>query len=90
MFIKPPNNAHDPDGPKAPGKSGEANGFKVPKGGEKWVRNSNPGKGGSGWGWQDSNGDVWCTTGQGGNAHGGPHWDVQSPRWLSECEANFA
>jgi YD repeat-containing protein len=34
---------------------------------------------GKGWGWEDSKGDVWCPTGQGGSAHGGPHWDVQTP-----------
>jgi hypothetical protein len=27
----------------------------------------------------DSNGNVWVPTGQGGLAHGGPHWDVQDP-----------
>jgi RHS repeat-associated protein len=79
MWAKPPANAYDPNGPKAPGKPGEAEGFKDPKGGENWVPNPNPGKGGSGYGWQDANGDVWCPTGQGGNAHGGPHWDVQTP-----------
>ena len=79
MLIKPPDNAYDPNGPKAPGKPGEADGFKDPKGGDNWVPNPNPGKGGAGYGWQDANGDVWCPTGQGGTAHGGPHWDVQTP-----------
>ncbi len=79
MFAKPPKNAYDPNGPKAPGKPTEADGFKSPKGGDNWVPNPNPGKGGSSWGWQDAKGDVWCPTGQGGNAHGGPHWDVQTP-----------
>jgi len=79
MLVKPPENAYDPNGPKAPGKPTEADGFKDPKGGENWVPNPNPGKGGSPWGWQDSKGYVWCPTGQGGNAHGGPHWDVQTP-----------
>lgn len=78
-YVKPPSNAYDPDGPKAPGKPSEADGFKSPKGGDNWVPNPNPGKGGSSWGWQDAKGDVWCPTGQGGNAHGGPHWDVQTP-----------
>ncbi|WP_146749413.1 RHS repeat-associated core domain-containing protein [Paracidovorax anthurii] len=78
-YIKPPANAYDPNGPKAPGKPSEADGFKSPKGGDNWVPNPNPGKGGSSWGWQDAKGDVWCPTGQGGNAHGGPHWDVQTP-----------
>nr|WKF59728.1 tRNA(Glu)-specific nuclease WapA [Paraburkholderia busanensis] len=77
--IKPPTNAYDPNGPKAPGKPSAADGFQDPKGGENWVPNPNPGRGGSAWGWEDSSGDVWCPTGQGGNAHGGPHWDVQSP-----------
>ena len=79
MFAKPPENAYEPDGPKAPGRPSEADGFKPPKGGDNWVPNPNPGKGGSSWGWQDSKGDVWCPTGQGGNAHSGPHWDVQTP-----------
>ena len=79
MFAKPPENAYEPNGPKAPGRPSEADGFKPPKGGDNWVPNPNPGKGGTSWGWQDSKGDVWCPTGQGGNAHGGPHWDVQTP-----------
>jgi RHS repeat-associated protein len=79
MLAKPPENAYDPNGPKAPGRPTEADGFKPPKGGDNWVPNPNPGKGGSSSGWQDSKGDVWCPTGQGGNAHGGPHWDVQTP-----------
>ena len=78
-YIKPPSNAYDPDGPKAPGKPSEADGFKPPKGGDNWVPNPNPGKGGSSWGWEDAKGDVWCPTGQGGTSHGGPHWDVQTP-----------
>jgi hypothetical protein len=79
MLVKPPENAHDPDGPKAPGKPSAEDGFTDPKGGENWVRNPNPGRGGSAWGWEDAKGDVWCPTGQGGTAHGGPHWDVQTP-----------
>ncbi|MDB5840068.1 MAG: putative deoxyribonuclease RhsC, partial [Herminiimonas sp.] len=79
MFAKPPENAYDPQGPKAPGKPGEAEGFKDPKGGENWVPNPNPGKGGSSHGWQDAKGDVWCPTGPGGRGHSGPHWDVQTP-----------
>ena len=80
MFNKSPENANDPDGPKAPGKPGEAQGFKDPKGGEKWVPNPNPGRGGSSHGWEDSKGNVWCPTGQRpGRAHGGPGWDVQIP-----------
>lgn len=79
MWAKPPENAYDPNGPKAPGKPGPAEGFKDPKGGENWVPNPNPGRGGSGWGWQDAKGDVWCPSGQGGRSHGGPHWDVQTP-----------
>jgi hypothetical protein len=73
--AKPPDDAYDPNGAKAPGKPGEEEGFKDPKGGENWVKNPN----GSGSGWRDENGDVWVPTGQGPRAHGGPHWDVQSP-----------
>ena len=82
MLAQPPENAYDPNGPKAPGRPTEADGFKPPKGGDNWVPNPNPGKGGSGYGWEDSKGDVWCPTGPAGpgsRAHGGPHWDVQSP-----------
>ncbi len=78
-WAKPPENAYDPNGPKAPGKPGEAEGFKDPKGGENWVRNPN----GRGYGWQGADGGVWCPTGPDsgstGDAHGGPHWDVQYP-----------
>jgi hypothetical protein len=82
MLAKPPENAYDPNGPKAPGKPTDADGFKDPKGGESWVRNPNPKRGGSSHGWLDAKGDVWCPTGPAGpgtRAHGGPHWDVQSP-----------
>ncbi|MFP8832836.1 RHS repeat-associated core domain-containing protein [Hydrogenophaga sp. XSHU_21] len=34
MWVKPPQNAYDPNGPKAPGKPGPAEGFRDPKGGE--------------------------------------------------------
>ena len=81
-YIKPPSNAYDPNGPKAPGKPTEEDGFKSPKGGDNWVPNPNPGKGGSSWGREDAKGDVWCSTGPAGpgsRAHGGPHWDVQTP-----------
>jgi RHS repeat-associated protein len=81
LFAKPPKDAHDPNGAKAPGKPGEAEGFKDPKGGEQWVKNPN----GRGKGWLDADGNVWVPTGQGGSAHGGggglngAHWDVQRP-----------
>ncbi|WP_284269194.1 RHS repeat-associated core domain-containing protein [Bradyrhizobium iriomotense] len=74
-----PENANDPNGPKAPGKPGEAEGFSDPKDGETWVPNPNPGQGGSKYGWQDNKGRVWCPTGPARRAHGGPHWDVQLP-----------
>jgi hypothetical protein len=80
MFIKPPANAWDQNGPKAPGYPGDYPGigadkgipYKDPKGGPNWVQNPN----GKGWGWESGN-DVWVPTGQGGLAHGGPHYDVQ-------------
>jgi RHS repeat-associated protein len=78
VFAKPPKDAKDPQGAKAPGKPGEAEGFKDPKGGESWVKNPNPGRGGSSHGWLDDKGRVWCPTGPGGRAHGDPHWDVQT------------
>jgi hypothetical protein len=41
----------------------------------QWVPNPN----GKGYGWESDDGTVWVPTGQGGFAHGGPHWDVQTP-----------
>jgi hypothetical protein len=88
VYAKPPTNAWDPAGAKAPGYPGggtapavpdnpeaAAPGYVPPKGGPSWVPNPN----GSGSGWVDASGDVWVPTGQGGLAHGGPHWDVQTP-----------
>ena len=77
---KPPSDASDPNGAKAPGKPGKAEGFCEPKPGKpQWGRNPN----GSGSGWIDANGNVWVPTGPDsgstGDAHGGPHWDVQQP-----------
>lgn len=77
--AKPPENAYDPNGPKAPGKPGPEDGFEDPKGGDNWAPNPNPGKGGGSHGWKDAKGNVWVPSGQGGRAHGGPHWDVQTP-----------
>ena len=80
QMATPPDNAFDPNGPKAPGYPGDPNTGSPdypgdPKGGPNWVPNPN----GRGYGWQDSNGNVWVPTGKGGSAHGGPHWDVQTP-----------
>ena len=75
VFAQAPDNARDPNGPKAPGKPDETDGFQDPKGGENWVPNPN----GAGNGWQDADGNVWVPTGVGPRAHGGPHWDVQDP-----------
>src|SRR6266536_3348884 len=73
-----PHRAPDPE--RAPvigaSKPGLTGGFKDPKGGEKWVKNPH----GPGWGWEDAKGDVWCPSGPGGKAHGGPQWDVQRLR----------
>jgi RHS repeat-associated protein len=78
---KPPSDAHDPNGAKAPGKPGPETGFKDPKSGEKWGKALNGQEG-----WLDDKGNVWVPTGQGGLAHGrggglaGAHWDVQGRR----------
>ncbi len=74
VTAAPPQDAKNPEGAKAPGKPTDEDGFQDPKGGENWVPNPN----GKGYGWEDSNGDVWVPTGPGNRAHGGPHWDVQS------------
>jgi RHS repeat-associated protein len=77
--ARPPANAWDPNGPKAPGYPGDPEAghpdYVDPKGGPNWVTNPN----GPGYGWEDRSGDVWVPTGWGGAAHGGPHWDVQTP-----------
>jgi hypothetical protein len=85
VFAKPRQNAYDPNGPKAPGKPGEEEGFKDPKSGENWIKNPNPK--GPKYGWEAADGGVWCPTGPAGSpgsgtsgpAHGGSHWDVQYP-----------
>ena len=81
VYAKPPENAYDKDGPKAPGLPTPEDGYVPPKDGPQWVPNPNPGRGGSPWGWLDKSGKVWCPTGPGPGrrAHGGPHWDVQNP-----------
>lgn len=76
-FVKPPADAYDPNGAKAPGKPPAETGFRDPKGGENWVPNPNPY--GKRWGWEDDSSRVWVPTGRGPFAHGGPHWDVQLP-----------
>lgn len=80
LYNKPPHDAKDKEGAKAPGKPGEAEGFRDPKGGEQWVRNPNPRPDVGSHGWLDDKGRVWVPTGQGGRAHGKPHWDVQFPK----------
>jgi RHS repeat-associated protein len=77
---KPPKDATDPNGAKAPGQPGEAEDFCPPKEGKPtWGRAPN----GRGSGWIDADGNVWVPTGPAsgstGDAHGGPHWDVQKP-----------
>jgi len=77
--AKPPKEAYNPKGAKAPGKPGPETGFKDPKKGDQWVRNP----GGPGYGWLSGDGTVWVPTGPDsgstGDAHGGSHWDVQTP-----------
>ncbi|MBX3324924.1 MAG: RHS repeat-associated core domain-containing protein [Nitrospira sp.] len=75
IFNKPPSDAKDPEGAKAPGKPGEDEGFVDPADGEEWVRAPN-----GDFGWKDVEDKIWCPSGKGGRAHGGPHWDVQDPR----------
>jgi RHS repeat-associated protein len=41
MTARPPGDAHNPDGAKAPGKPGVNEGFTDPAGGEDWVPNPN-------------------------------------------------
>ena len=62
--------------PKEPGKPGEKEGFKAPKGGAGELVKAPDGKQK---GYRDKNGNLWIPTGKGGKAHGGPHWDVQRP-----------
>lgn len=73
---RPPDDARDPNGPKAPGKPGAAEGFEDPKGGEAWGQAPN-----GRWGWVARDGKIWVPTGHAkGGPHGGPQWDVQDPR----------
>jgi hypothetical protein len=78
FFNKPPKDAADPEGAKAPGRPGPAEGFCPPKEGQpEWGRGPN----GEDRGWIDADGNVWVPTGPdlpGNAAHGGPHWDVQT------------
>jgi RHS repeat-associated protein len=64
---------------KAPGRPTAADGYTAPKRGAgargELVKNPN----GAGRGYIDEKGDVWVPTGEGPTAHGGAHWDVQSP-----------
>ena len=76
MFAKPPTDAYDKYGAKAPGKPGAAEGFKDPKTGEEWGKTRD----GRSSGWKDSKGRTWVPTGLGETAHGGAHWDVQDAR----------
>jgi len=72
---------------RAPGRPTAADGYVPPKGGAgsrgEMVKNPN----GPGRGYLDDKGNVWVPTGTAGApgtgttgpAHGGPHWDVESP-----------
>lgn len=60
---------------QAPGIPTVEDGYKAPK---NWDRKKVKNPNGIGWGWPDSKGSVWITTGP--NGHGGPHWDVQDPK----------
>jgi hypothetical protein len=59
--MKPPKDAYDPNGPKAPGYPGSHPDFKNAKGSPNWVPNPN----GRGNGWEAKDGGVWVPTGWG-------------------------
>ena len=61
---------------KAPGVPTAEDGYKQPR---DWNGGTVPNPNGPGRGYPDKGGKVWCPTGPGPNAHGGPHWDVQNP-----------
>ena len=70
LFAKPPKDAKDKEGAKAPGKPGEGEEFSDPKKGEEWGSTDD----GNSWGWKDKKGRIWCPTGPvgpGSGAHGG-------------------
>ena len=75
-----PGDAKKRNGAKAPGKPGEKEGFKDPQRGETWkcIKTAK----GTRCGWLDACGDLWCPTGWGEDAHGSPHWDIQSDKNL--------
>jgi hypothetical protein len=62
--------------PKAPGVPTANDGF-IPT--KNWDGKLVPNPNGKGYGYPDEKGDVWIPTGDGPSAHGGPHWDVQTP-----------
>jgi hypothetical protein len=74
VFNKPPRDAEDANGAKAPGKPSDAEGFCPPKSG-KPVWDCSPNARGSGW--VDGDGSVWVPTGpksgSTGDSYGGPH-----------------
>jgi len=61
---------------KAPGVPAADDGYKPPKG---WKGQTVPNPNGPGRGYPDKGGRVWVPSGPGAGAHGGPHWDVQTP-----------
>jgi hypothetical protein len=63
------------DDAQAPGMPTKKDGFYPPK---KWDGKKVKSPNGPGFGWPDKNGNIGVPTGPKG--HGGPHWDVQSPR----------
>lgn len=69
---KPPADAWDPNGAKAPGRPGPAEEFDDSKNGPTWGQAPN-----GRWGWVDNKGDIWVPTGHSRGAHGGPQWDIQ-------------
>jgi hypothetical protein len=62
-----------PDHPYNPGKPTAEDGFKPQKNSDDKKTNKD-----GQWGWTDRKGNHWVPTNP-GNAHGGPHWDVQKP-----------
>ena len=63
----------------APGQPTENDGYTPPKRQPSSKDGKVPNPNGPGRGYPDKNGDVWVPTGSGRGAHGGAHWDVQSP-----------
>lgn len=79
--IKLLKDKKDGSGAQAPGIPTEKDGF-VPSKNWDGKKRRHPINGKVGW--PDKKGNIWVSTGPGPLAHGGPHWDVQTPDGMAK------